>query len=644
MRMEAKPPSPPAIAVAPPASHRRIAPTQPFEPIPRAALARSVPARFEEVAARAPGRPAVVDDGGVLTYAELNRRANRLGREILARDPAGPGPVAILADHHAATVVAILAALKAGKVFVPLDPTFPPARLARMLADARPSLALAGARHSALAASLGLAASSIVDLDAMSREGSDTDIGLAIAPEAPAYILYTSGSTGEPRGVVHGHAGVLHNALRYVAGVHLSAEDRITMLLSFSFSAGMTNALPPLLVGAALCPYDLRERGLAGLGHFLERQAVTVYMSGPTAFRHFCETLPADRTFPAIRMVELAGEPVTAADAARFRTHFREPSLLHVRFGAAETHLVSQHFVDHEMPVGDGVLPVGYPLAEMESLVVDEAGRRLDPGETGEIAVRSRYLAIGYWRQPERTRAAFVPDSDPGEIDLDRVPRLYRTGDLGRLRADGCLEVLGRTDSQIKIRGQRLDAGEVERALLHAGAEIAEAAVVAREERPGDARLVAYVVARDADRHRPTASELRRRLGASLPDYMIPSAFVWLPALPLTPTGKLDRRALPAPTPARATRVEPRTPIEARLAGIWAEVLGVEHVDVNESFFDAGGDSLSAMRILARVRDRLGVELPPRVFFESATIAALAAALVDLASERSPGDQGDGES
>ena len=641
MRIEVAAPRDPSPARPAVRAERRLGPTVDFEPFPRAALARPLTARLEEIAARAPDHPAVLDASGVLTYAELNRRANRVARAILARDPSGAGPVAVLADHGAATVVAMLGALKARKVFVPLDPTFPPARLAGMLDDTQAVLALVSARHAALAESVGRAPA--IDLAAAAGEGADADLGLPLPPAAPAYVLYTSGSTGEPRGVVHSHEGVLHNVLRYVQGTHLSAADRMTMLLSFSFSAGMTNAFPPLLVGATLCAYDLREQGLAGLADFLDRHEITIYKSVPTTFRHFCEALPPARSFPRIRMVELAGEPVTTADVERFTRHFAPPCLLHNRLGAAETHIVRHYFVGHDTPLGDGLVPVGYEVADTEALVLDEQGRRLGPGQPGEVAIRSRYLAVGYWRQPDLTRAAFVPDPGPGDLDPARAPRIYRTGDLGRLREDGCLELHGRVDAQLKVRGQRLDGNEVERALLRASAAIAEAAVVVREDRPGEGRLVAYLAAREREgQRRPAVAELRRALAASLPTYMVPSEFVWLAALPLTPTGKVDRLALPLPQPAApsaetdAAGTPPRTSLEARLAMIWADVLRVEHVGVHDDFLDAGGDSLAAMRVIVHIRDALGVELSPRAFFESGTIAALAGVVADLARDRPP--------
>jgi acyl-coenzyme A synthetase/AMP-(fatty) acid ligase/acyl carrier protein len=288
------------------------------------------------------------------------------------------------------------------------------------------------------------------------------------------------------------------------------------------------------------------------------------------------------------------------------------------RLGTTETLTFRCYFIDHDTPIGETGVPVGYAVPDKDVLLVDERGERVEPGAIGEMVVRSRYLSPGHWRNPDLTRATFLPDPADGTL------RLYRTGDLGRLGADGCLEHLGRKDFQVKIRGRRVETSGVEEALL-ASSTIREALVVARRRR-GDESLVAYVV--PATRPAPDVSTLRRFLAARLADYMVPSAYVFLDALPLLPNGKADRRALPAPGTNRPELdvpfVAPRDDVEAAIARIWSEVLEVDRVGVDDDFLDLGGDSLMGARIIARVTDRFDVTVPLRLLWEASTVARMA--------------------
>jgi amino acid adenylation domain-containing protein len=612
----------PGVDTVVPARRQRLGPTNAFTPFARTALDGSVAARFEAQVALHGSRPAVVTDGRVLSYAALNGAANRLARVLLARGP-GVGPVVLLMEHGAPTITAMLAALKTGKIFVPLDPSLPEARLRAMAEDAAPELFLADAPHRQLASALAGRARELVDADALDAGLTDDDLGLPVPSESVAYVLYTSGSTGEPRGVAQSHRNVLHNIMKYTNGAHLSPDDRMTMLLSFGFSAAMTNTFGALLNGAALYTLPVRERGLTGLPSLLRDAAITILKAVPTTFRVFCDSLPPTERFPAMRLVELVGEPVTPADLQRFAIHFPPPCLLHNRLGATEMHVIRQNFLDGTSNLSGGVVPVGYPVDDTEILILDDDGQPLPDSVPGEIAIKSPFLAVGYWRRPELTRAAFVPDPGGGDA------RIYRTGDVGLLRPDGCLEHHGRKDSQVKIRGQRIEIGEIE-AALQAVPGVKAAAAVVREDRADDPRLVAYLVASSTPP--PPTKVLRQALGVRLPAYMIPSAFMWLPALPLGATGKIDRRALPAPEASRSAEsrfIAARNPFEARLARIWQDVLRLDAVGVDDDFFDLGGHSLLAMQILARVQDAFRVEIPLRLFFEAKTVAVQAAVILE---------------
>jgi amino acid adenylation domain-containing protein len=580
---------------------------------------QSIPSRFRRIAARYPDRRAVKDGPHELTYARLDRAANRIARAILARGGSADEPVALLLQHGASLIAGILGVLKAGRIYLPLDPSFPRARLAYILEDAGAGLVISDGAHLELVRSLGPAARPVLDLDRLDPGLPDTDLDLPISPGAPAYVLYTSGSTGRPKGVVQSHRNVLWDIREYTNTLHISCDDRMTLLYSCSVNGAVRGIFGALLNGASLYPFDVKERGLNGLAELLSREEITFYHSVPSVFRHFVATLSGRETFPRLRVIRFGGERVLARDVEAYRRHFPDGCLLYAGMGATETGHVRHYFLDHSTPVG-GVVPTGYPVEGKQVLLLDEAGGEVPVGEAGEIAVRSRYLALGYWRRPEATRAAFLPDPAGG------AERLFRTGDLGRMHPDGCLEHLGRKDFQVKVRGHRIESAEVERTLLGLTG-VGEAVVVAREEGSGEQRLVAYLVPA-AGSPPPVPAELRGQLLDHLPDHMVPSAFVLLERLPLTPNGKVDRLALPAPVrdgrgPDGAV-VPPGDAVEVVLASLWAETLGLGRVGVEDDFFELGGHSLLATRVLARLREALGVDLPLRAFFERPTVAALA--------------------
>ena len=435
-------------------------------------------------------------------------------------------------------------------------------------------------------------------------------------------MLYTSGTTGRPKGVVHSHRNVLVEARNYTNYARLSPGDRFTLWHSCSYTNSVRNLYAALLNGAGLFVYDLVNEGFAALAEWMLRHRITVIHTLPTTFRSFCHTLKPDAVFPALRILRLGGESINRDDVRQYQRRFAPACLLIHAIGPTETLDIRYYSITHDWDGGDAKIPIGYPIPDKDVLLLDEAGGEVGADVIGEIAVRSKYLALGYWGQPELTRAAFTPDPHGGE------ERLYRTGDLGVMRPDGCLTHLGRKDFQIKIRGYRVEVTAVEDALLDM--ESIEAAIVqAQADDAGEQRLVAWVVsASGAD---PTVNELRRALAETLPDYMVPSAFVFLKALPLSVTGKIDRRALPPPSRVRPSLdqafVAPRTPVEATLAEIWATLLDLETVGIHDNFLDLGGHSLMAAQIFSRVRDIFQVELTPTAFFEAPTVAGLAEAV-----------------
>ena len=587
-------------------------------------IEQSISDRFEEQVARYPDRLAVKAGSGALTYEELNRAANRVARAVLAQRGESEEPIVLLLDHDDQMIAALLAVLKTGKICVVLDRSYPELRAGYILKDSQAKLIVTNSRNRPLAVKFAQHEHQIINIDEIASPHCPDNLGLSISPSALAFILYTSGSTGQPKGVVHNHRNVIHNAMRYAYGCRIGAEDRVTLLASLGTGQATPTAFCALLSGATLYPYNVRERGVAGLSNWLKTEGITVYISAPTLFRQFVGTLTGDEQFPKLRMIRLGAEQIRKRDVELYQRHFSAGCTLAIFLSATEAGNLCQYFVYKDTEVSSDTVPVGYAVDGVEILLLDDAGKEVGCNDTGEIAVKSRYLSPGYWRSPDLTQAAFLPDPQ------GRDERIYRTGDLGRVGPDGCLEHLGRKDSQVKVRGHRIEVGEVETALL-ALDTIKEAVVVARNDRSGDQQLVAYLVPRKQPG--PTVTTFRRVLRGRLPDYMIPSVFVLLDALPVTPTGKLDSRALPDPGQSRpeldAPFVAPRTPIEKMVADIWTKVLGLERPGVKDNFFDFGGHSLLATKILSAVHDLFHVEVELGALLDHPTIEELALTITE---------------
>ena len=580
---------------------------------------QSIPDRFEQMVRRYPERIAVKTKNYTLTYAELNRMANRVARAILARRGEGGEPIALLLEHDAPMVAAILGTLKAGKIFVPLDPSYPQAGLNYLFEDSQAALIVTDNKNLLVAEGLARSVRQLINIDELDSSLSDENIGLPLSPDTLAYILYTSGSTAQAKGVLQNHRNTLHTIMNYTNAFRVCVYDRLTLLHSCNFSVAIIDVFCALLNGAAIYPFNVRAEGMDQLANWLVHEEITIYNWNPAAFRSFVGTLTMKDELPKLRLVVLGSEPVISRDAELYKKYFSPQCILVNRLGSTETTNFRLYFIDRDAQINGTIVPVGYAVEDMEVLLLDGGGERVGFNEVGEIAVKSRDLAVGYWRNPALTRAVFLPDPMGGN------QRIYLTGDLGRMRPDGCLTHVGRKDFQVKIRGYRIELGEIEAALLNLYV-VKQAVVVARGNEAGDDCLTAYVV--PSVNPRPTMSALRRALAKRLPDYMIPAAFVVVDSLPLLLNGKVDRRALPAPGRTRPELevpfVSPRTPIEEALAGIWAEALGIDQVGVVDNFFDLGGHSLLAGRVISRMRDTFQVDVPIQSFLEAPTVADIA--------------------
>ena len=586
-------------------------------------IEQSIPQRFEQQVQVGGSRVAIKSDREIYTFDSLNRTANRLAREILKRRGSTEEPIALLFDHGAAVLVAIMAVLKAGKFYVALDASYPRDRLKYMLQDSGAKLIVTDPNNIAVVRDLCDDSLEIVDFTNPDVSLTDHDLGVTPKPDSLALLLYTSGSTGQPKGAMHTHRNVLVDVRNLTNGWGVSAEDRWLLHTSVSFANSVRTIFSSLLNGGSIYPYDIKATGFGELPNLLVTSEITIVRTVPTTFRDFMGTLKSDQKFPSVRVLSVGGEPMLRDDLHYFNRHFLGHCVLAHALGPTECLTVCWALIPHGTHITETKLPIGYPLKDKDVLVLDNNRRELSDGEVGELAVKSRYISLGYWRDPERTQSMFLPDP------AGTAARIYLTGDLGMRRVDGCLVHIGREDFQVKIRGFRIDVAEVEIA-LRAIEAVADAVVVGRQDEAGTQRLVAYFVPAT---HPPvTITKLRQNLAQTLPDYMIPSAFVSMDALPQTPNGKTDRLRLPSPPRTRpdldSIFIPPGTMTEIELSKIWSEVLGIDQLGINDNFFELGGDSLVATRIVTRVMKKFRMDLPMRVLFDTPTIAGQAKQLL----------------
>ncbi|MEV5098970.1 non-ribosomal peptide synthase/polyketide synthase, partial [Streptomyces rochei] len=583
--------------------------------VPAATLPELLAAR----AARTPEHEAVVYEGTSLTYAELDARAERLARALTAR---GAGPerfVAVAVPRSTELVVALLAVLRSGAAYVPVDPGYPADRIAHILRDAGAMLVLT-TRDAEERLPQDGTPRLLLDDPAAVPETAATAPG----PDHPAYVIYTSGSTGRPKGVVVSHRAIV-NRLAWMQDTYgLEPSDRVLQKTPSGFDVSVWEFFWPLVQGATLVV--ARPEGHldpAYLADTVRRAGVTTLHFVPSMLDVFLRE-PSAASLSGLRRVFCSGEALSAELRARFRSVSDVP--LHNLYGPTEAAVDVTYWPCAE-DTGDGPVPIGRPVWNTRMYVLDAALRPVPAGVPGELYIAGVQLARGYLGRPGLSAERFTADPHgvPGS-------RMYRTGDLARWNHDGSLDYLGRADHQVKLRGFRIELGEIEAALVRQP-EVDQAAVVLREDRPGDQRLVAYTV--PAPGSEADAAPLTARLRELLPGYMVPAAFVTLPRLPVTPNGKLDRRALPAPARTeRSAGRAPRTPNEELLRTLFAEVLGVDEVGVDDDFFELGGHSLLATRLISRIRSTAGAEVPIQRVFESPSVAELAPALEETGRTR----------
>ena len=592
-------------------------------PFDRGEVERSLPERFTRVAATRPAAVAIRSGSGQVTYGDLATASDALASVIARMAPGSEVPVAVLLSDPISMITGILATWKAGRLCVPLAHSLPPARLEVVLRDAEAGLIITDRTGSATLPPLAGTSARQLLLDAVDFRAAVEPPRMTATPDTLACLLYTSGSTGKPKGVLKTHRNLLHRSHDFTTSITMRPADRVGALHSPAFAAGLRDVLTALLTGATLVPFDLRRAGLRALAAWLRQEEISVLCAVVSTIRRLFASIGPETRFPSIRVVRLGSEPFYRRDVERLRQHLDPDCVLISGYGASEANGVAAYRMDRNTPLPAGRVPAGYAIEGVEIVLLDAAGLPVGAGQAGEVVVRSRYLSPGYWRQPELTREKFYPDP------ADPQMRFYRTGDIGRRQSDGCLEILGRRDHQVKVRGHLVHPSEIEAALVEHPA-IREAVVTASAAADGESRLAAYVVPHASPA--PYAGALRRYLQARLPAYMVPSAFVSLEALPLNSNGKVDRRSLPPPPRPAADRegdfVPPRTPMEHQIAAIWEELFGVAPIGASDNFFDLGGDSLLAAAFVAAIEETCGRVLSPAVLLEDSTVADLAATML----------------
>jgi amino acid adenylation domain-containing protein len=561
--------------------------------------------RFKGIVQKYEHKIALKDGENSLTYRELDRKASCIAGIILQRchtpgiNP-GEQTIALLFNHGINQVISLLAVLKAGKIYIPFESTYPEKRLEFMLEDADARMILTDSSNLELAKKFttGLEkAITIINIDEIAEDNSleDLNINIEVPPDQPAYIIYTSGSTGKPKGVLQTCGNVVFYSDNYIDALSITPEDRMTFLSSFSHDGAVQDIYGAIFSGAALYPFDIMTTTVPETAWCFIKEGITIYHSVPSVFRYFIGSLTGQEKFSSLRLIVTGGESLYARDITRIREFFPRALLAHM-YGQTESSVNTMGFIDIEKEEVE--ISLGDALKGVQLLLMDENGEEVLGFETAEIFVSCDHIVPGYWRNPAATAKAFLYDEELGKI--------YRTGDLGRRNYAGNIEFAGRKDNQVKINGFRVELYEIER-LLKEYEGVDDVLVTAIEKSNGvsypegevDIQLAAYIVSK-IER---TDSQLRAYLSVYLPTYMIPAYFIFLETIPLGPNGKIDRKALPEPGKAEIMEyMPPRNQVEKKLVDVWSVVLGRE-VGINNNFFHLGGDSIKAIQISTRLRE-----------------------------------------
>lgn len=587
----------------------------------------SIPTRFEMIVNHFGDRQAVKSKKHALTYQQLNQSANQLAHAIVDKCGNGEEPIVLICDHDTSVIIGLLGILKAGKAYAPLDHNMPIARLNYVLADLEARLIVTDNKNLALAEQLASDAVMILNVDNIDASYAKENLNLAIAPTTLSSILYTSGSTGKPKGVMRDHRLILHRVYIDTNDFQINASDRIALVTSTAFASSTANTFNPLLNGGTLYLVNIIEAGLNWFTTWLVTEKITIARLPIILFQQWLETLTAADQFPDLRYLSPSGK-FYKKEIEKARKHISNHCCLTQQFAATEVTLLTRLLINHDTEITSNTVSVGYAIEGQEVFLVDESRARIGFNEIGEIAVKSRYISLGYWHNPELTQQKFLPSPDGSD------ERIYFTGDLGRMQPDGCLEWIERKDFMVKIRGYRIEPSEIEGVLLEVE-EIKQAAVVAVSDPTGEQHLAAYIVPIEGST--PRIKMIRTFLAEKLPSYLIPSKFMILASLPITLNSKLDRSKLPPIDWSRPeldiSLIAPRNPLEVEILEIWQSVLQLDQIGVNDNFVELGGNSIQAMQIVARVLNNFHVTISPSILLQSSTVAMMATTITQAQSE-----------
>jgi len=577
----------------------------------------TIVSRFERQAAAAPDRLAIVTDEISLTYRALALRMAAIAAALVSQSIQSDQPIVLFMNDEVARVAAILGVLKANLIFIPVASNSPADWLTQVIEDSGAALIVANGPTRIVAEIAARGRAAVMDVDTLAPSSRSSATERDAGPDDTAYVVYTSGSTGKPKGVANSHRRVVHNSDVRSKVFGLGRDDRIANLASSVGSAGLTHTFLCLLSGGTLFPFDLQRYGLQKLAPWLIAQKITYISFFGSVLRTWLGSLPDDLRFPALGVVGANGERLYADDVARIARHLEGDWRIGHCYSSTECGTIAARTFNASRLPENGVVTVGLPADGVEVFIKDETGALVPLGETGEIVVRGRFLAQGYWKSPDLTAKAF--ETDPRDNSI----RTYRTGDLGRWQSDGTLEHLGRKGRTIRLRGYNVEPFQVEGELRRLPG-VTDAAVLLHE---GDAReeprLVGYVVAPPAT----SPSVMRKRLAERLPSYMVPSHIIVLDKFPIASSGKIDSAGLPPLDRSEARPAAFRAPTDDRehvLLSIWQEALKIPNIGIDDDFFELGGTSLQALAVFSEVEARLGRSLSPTTIVQAPTIARLA--------------------
>ena len=583
----------------------------------------SIPDRFARIVSTFPERLAVISGDLALTYGDLGDISDRIAQSLCARLGNQAEAIALLTTHGATTVIALMGVIKAGKFYCALDPDDPVSRNRAVLANLSAHLLIADQKCLPRARQIAPNQCAVTTIEELETHPLSHDLqGLILNHTTRAAIYYTSGTTGEPKGIPRDHHGMLYRAWLDSVVLGLKPWDRLVMLRRFMFSGSSGDIYSALLSGATLCIYDVKQLGISMLPGYLNSEKITIFRPPIELLRYFLDNLERNDSFPNVRCIALSGDVLFKKDIARIRSHFAKGVSIVYQLSASETGVLARWVIDADTRIDTDIVPVGFPVPGKEILILDDDGRKLSPGMTGEISVRSSLIDAQSGKYPEFMENQFITDPDHSS------GRIYRTGDLGRMRQDGLLEFVGRKDFQQKIRGYRVNMPAILSKLMEVKG-VRRAAVTARADPTGEKRVVAYLT--PALGATLSAEGLRASLAQDLPDYMLPAAFVFMDQIPVNANGKIDYHALPDPDwshpEVHSELMAPRDDIERRLVDLWQAALGVEQVGIQDDFFALGGHSLSAADLVVRIEKELGKKLYPAILLDCNTVERLAQVL-----------------